>query len=79
MNDGGPIFPNTINEGSLEFPKIRHYPGMTLRDWFAGQALAGWLASFGPDTCPLEPYEKLARFSYSVADAMIAERSKEHE
>lgn len=47
-----------IREGSL---------GMTLRDWFAGQALA----MSQPDSP-----EHLADWVYRVADAMLAERSK---
>ena len=42
--------------------------GMTLRDWFAGQALAGLLAqaSLGFDA---------AQAAYEYADEMLAERS----
>lgn len=53
-------------------------PGMSLRDWFAGQALAGILKV--PN--PAEPSEsaylghgELAAFdAYTIADAMLAER-----
>ena len=48
-------------------------PGMTLRDWFAGQALAGFLASPNHQGTTLEVD---ARDAYRVADAMIAERGK---
>lgn len=42
--------------------------GMTLRDWFAGQALA---------TCAdLEKAKSAAAWAYQVADAMLAERQK---
>ena len=43
-----------------------------LRDYFAGQALAGMLA----DTSFNETREETARRSYAMADEMIAERSK---
>ena len=49
-------------------------PGMTLRDDFAAQALAGWLASFATDVSP-KP-KGVAEFAYQMADAMLAERSK---
>jgi hypothetical protein len=51
--------------------------GMTLRDWFAGQALVGLMSHNAHDHCPLfgdgEPF---ARDAYLVADAMLAERAK---
>ena len=54
-------------------------PGKTLRDWFAGQALAGWMAGpsnthpgiDGPDG---RGAQNLARASYAMADAMLAAR-----
>lgn len=46
---------------------------MTLRDWFAGQALAGYCAA--PDF--MDPtLEKLAEAAYKTADAMLAERAR---
>lgn len=47
--------------------------GMLLRDYFAGQALAGWLASFDIETP--EPVG-LSEFVYRIADAMLAEREQ---
>ena len=44
---------------------------MTLRDWFAGQALAGMLDF---KTAEIEEEEWLAHLAYGIADAMIAER-----
>jgi hypothetical protein len=47
--------------------------GMTLRDWFAGQALAGFMANKRrPTTIALDD----AEWCYRIADAMLAEREK---
>ena len=58
--------------GGTEF---RSEMGMTLRDWFAGQALAGILASPSRQNEPAQGNDKiLAEWSYLAADAMIAAR-----
>ena len=60
-------------------PVYSDAPGMSLRDWFAGQALAGLLASTahpdstGPDCASQSSW---AAQAYSLADAMIEARSK---
>lgn len=51
--------------------------GMALRDWFAGQALAGILAGGFADTIPHDDINggsDTAVFAYQYADAMIAAR-----
>jgi hypothetical protein len=48
---------------------------MTLRDWFAGQALSGWLASCPDEQGVIDP-SGLSAFAYRVADAMMRERAK---
>lgn len=77
------------------FPCIRQnttgtfYPeGMTLRDYFAGQALIGLLASYSTkerissvvDNAKKNGYLDIANYTssscYQIADAMLAERSK---
>ena len=47
--------------------------GMTLRDYFAGQALASIVGSAGFNAAT---HPRLAEVSYSVADAMLKERVK---
>jgi hypothetical protein len=42
---------------------------MSLRDWFAGQALAGAAVE-------ITNTESAAKWAYRAADAMIAERAK---
>lgn len=74
INDGGPAFPTPEN-------KFGEYtPGLSLRDWFAGQALAGWLATYGPhDSHPADREgspELLAKDAYTLADAMLEARKK---
>jgi hypothetical protein len=54
--------------------------GMSLRDYFAGQALAGWMATYvkgesHPGDTP-EYAENIALSSYRIADAMLAARKE---
>jgi hypothetical protein len=51
------------------------YEGMTLREWYAGLAMQGLLASFKHDRP--ENIERWARDSVRIADALIAELTKE--
>ena len=60
INDGGPAFPRHAYDG---------HDGMSLRDWFAGQALAGLTAD--PD---MPTFHKCAEIAYACADAMLAAR-----
>jgi hypothetical protein len=52
-------------------------PGMTLRDWFAGQALSGWIASWSIESSSehFTPTHT-AKCAYEYADAMIAARKE---
>lgn len=64
--DGGPAFPTPSAErvsGAI--------PGMALRDWFAGQALAGLLAPGFASAA-----SAFAEDAYKLADAMLAARAK---
>ena len=63
INDGGPAFPIPTEYMTTE------QPGMTLRDYFAGQALANHY-TLDLDGIPCN----VADFAYQVADAMIAAR-----
>lgn len=70
-NAGGPAFPCENDE--------EYFPGMSLRDWFAGQIVSEMLDLMKrsghngtPDKCRAE----LAEEAYLLADAMLAEREK---
>ena len=65
-NDGGPAFP-CVGEGVGD--PMYHDPGMTLRDYFAGQALAGVMVA-----SPEGGWCGWAHDAYKLADAMLAAR-----
>ena len=56
-------------------------PGMSLRDWFAGQALSSVMADIDVVMMSRENgrtwTETVARTSYDIADAMIIERERQ--
>ena len=69
INDGGPAFPSTIQY----FPDDKNAneeQGMTLRDWFAGQALTG-MVSYVVEGAT---FENVAEDAYKAADAMLRAR-----
>lgn len=73
--------PSTIPFPGFETPS-GGYPGMSLRDWFAGQALmgicAGWSQSTHPDAQESwSPTKYVGRWAYAAADAMLAARGKD--
>lgn len=63
INDGGPAFPAEYG------PKTFCSTGMTLRDWFAGQALVG-MGTWSPGLTPMDINAR-AQFAYEQADAML--------
>ena len=68
--DGGPAFPCETHHGE----PVPGGHGMTLRDWFAGQALTGILGTnyewFTSGTETGSRTHEAATFAYSLADAM---------
>ena len=50
--------------------------GMTLRDWFAGQALAGMASISLDDGDMIMGWADMAKAAYKAADSMIAESQK---
>ena len=77
MKDGGSAFPvfAAVRAGA-DYDMLER--GMTLRDWFAGQALAGSMTerlNFLTD----EETIRYAEEAYMLADAMLAQREKEEQ
>lgn len=76
--DGGSAFPGTWHPDMGWSPHETPF-GMSLRDWFAGQALTGVMevclhdAQIDGETRA----EMFARKAYQIADAMIKERARE--
>jgi hypothetical protein len=60
INDGGPAYPTPAG--------IQHNDGMTLRDYFAAAALQGNLIE------PTVSNDEVAKYAYSLADAMLKAR-----
>lgn len=84
---------DTINDGGAAFPRIASWDhrtesildfgdaGMTLRDWFAGQALCsipirGWENPDG--SLPGDIFIRWAGAAYHLADAMLKAREVSH-
>lgn len=75
MKNGGSAFPEITSDRGKngKWEDTYSYGGMTLRDWFAGHALAGLLNSYD-DTKFKTTCEVMAGLSYKLADAMLAEK-----
>lgn len=78
-DDGGPAYPHGYSA------QANSTPGMSLRDWFAGQALNGAWAGGNNDSIQLAEGQTVddaifahwldvARCAYIAADAMLAAR-----
>jgi hypothetical protein len=66
-NTGGPAFP-------LETSTAFQNPGMTLRDYFAAKAMAGFISD--PDWRVDMMPDETARAAYHQADAMLRAREQ---
>lgn len=65
--DGGAAFPCGGEFGVIA-------DGMSLRDWFAGQALAGIVCD--PKIATATNARLIPELAYALADAMLRERAK---
>ncbi len=69
-DEGGMAFPGSFTTRDFYQREIVHVTnGMSLRDWFAGQALSGHYANWVDRSV-----NEIATLSYTMADAMIAAR-----
>ena len=76
INDGGPAFPvPMVRYDDGNFFNVTD-TGMSLRDWFAGQALAGIMANSRLITVLTESKQDPTSCAYQMADFMLAERAK---
>jgi hypothetical protein len=68
--DGGPAFPRAASTDEHGQPcnVYQDQQGMSLRDWFAGQAMVG-LTAYNSKAAYYH-----AKEAYEIADAMIAQR-----
>jgi hypothetical protein len=78
--NGGPAFPASVTgmlDGDVYTSTYFDEGGMTLRDWFAGQALVGILAGNPSTTINQDDLVKVLSVSaYGIADAMLVQREK---
>ena len=74
IDDGGPAFPRPLSKLSPE-EVSGEQDGMSLRDWFAGQALAGIAHLYDSPTAPTRD-DAAAESAYMLADAMLRARKK---
>lgn len=65
------------NDGGPARPVVAHHEvystGMSLRDWFAGQAMQGLIANA---RLGVATNAAIAADAYAMADAMLAQRAK---
>lgn len=80
-NDGGPAFPTkkTKQVGILNVEQSE--PGMSLRDWFAGQALVGILSNHRllldiDENSPKPTREAAVDYALAVADSVMKAREQ---
>lgn len=75
IDDGGAAFPRSLHPEHGYGAAESVASGMSIRDMFAGQALQGFIASYENGLGSDFP-QVIAKWSYEMADAMIAERNK---
>jgi hypothetical protein len=74
-HDGGPAFPaGSVSQNQATGETVLHQPfgGMTLRDYFAGEALPIAYEACGPNK---QGWNGIAQVAYAIADAMLKARA----
>lgn len=82
FKDAGPAFPTDSEHQNG--PNTYHFEGMSLRDYFAGQALIGLATGYQTAAVinkekefgGIDIAEMLSALAYAHADAMLAERER---
>ena len=69
-NDGGPAFPTEVEYNREDMTNLYHEEGMSLRDYFAGQAMQS-IIKYGS---AYSEKNIIARYAYEYADAMLEAR-----
>jgi len=76
-NDGGRAFPAHVQYLHSGGTGDEYFPGMSLRDWFAGQAMQAMMTN---DARRMDwKDETVSLWSYEMADAMIEARERRTE
>jgi hypothetical protein len=71
-DDGGPAYPTPVQDDRDCAGRVLNgYGGLTMRDWFAGQALIGIMAHD-----PMENAYVMTSDCYMIADAMLKARAE---
>ena len=70
IEDGGQAFPLPEARDHLGIGLYEAQRGMSLRDWFAGQAISGLVEEWPSNGAAFEA----AGIAYAIADAMLAVR-----
>ena len=74
IKDGGPAFPRSATKGTSGTIVREAQDGMTLRDYFAGQALGSIPLRAWDHVSDGRIFDAWAKASYATADAMLAAR-----
>jgi hypothetical protein len=80
IEDGGPAFPQIESRVERDYDNAPSYAvpysygGMTLRDYFAAEAMAGGIREFFAAGDAWDDYDDLASSCYLMADAMLKAR-----